>query len=389
MPCGEGAGIARGLREADHHERDRGQRDRRDVVDEQRGIGHDHRRQPARHVADERHAPVRQVQQPGREQPADDQDERARDPGGDAAQTEHGHERDHTDHRRRGVQLCERAEPRHELLRRGVAGRTGAGDLRQLADHDVDRGTEQEPRHHGAREELRDPAHPRHGEQDEHQAGHERDPGDERRHVAADDTGGQDGARCDRRESGAGAGGDLLAGAEDRVEDRAGRRGVEAVLQRDPRDACVPEVLRDDQRGDGDPRRNVGAQPRAVVGAQRADDRDVVRPAPSGSRRHAHPRPSACTVTCGFVATVTPRASPERDRSRTRSRSAPRIRTWTARLQRPACCRYTRADRRAEPPEASLPGCRDRISPPCPGRVPCTGMMGAWPPTPNAHPEPG
>ena len=52
-----------------------------------------------------------------------------------------------------------------------------------------------------------------------------------------------------------------------------GRRGVEAVLQRDPGDAGVAEVLRHDQRRDRHAGDQVAAQPAAVVGAQPADDR--------------------------------------------------------------------------------------------------------------------
>ena len=62
-----------------------------------------------------------------------------------------------------------------------VALRRGAGQLRQLADDDVDRGAGEEPRDHGLGEELRDPAHPERGEQQEQHSGHERDRGDELR----------------------------------------------------------------------------------------------------------------------------------------------------------------------------------------------------------------
>ena len=73
---------------------------------------------------------------------------------------------------------------------------------------------------------------------------------------------------------------DLPAGAEDRVEDRAGGRGIQAVLQRDPGDARVPEVLRNDQGRDGDPGDQIAAQPRAVVGAELADEGDPGGPLP-------------------------------------------------------------------------------------------------------------
>ena len=109
--------------------------------------------------------------------------------------------------------------------------------------------------------------------------GHERDPGDERRRLRTREADGEDRARGDGGQPGAGAGRDLPAGAEDRVEDRPGRSGVQTVLQRDARDPRVPEVLRDDQRRDGDARGHVGPQPPTVVGAQHADDRHPVRPA--------------------------------------------------------------------------------------------------------------
>src|SRR5450830_1032944 len=56
-----------------------------------------------------------------------------------------------------------------------------------------------------------------------------------------------------------------------------------------------------------------------------------------------------------------------RTQSSAAARSAPRIRTWTARLQRPACCHYTRADRPLAAPSGaasdrlSLPGSRTHL----------------------------
>ena len=87
------------------------------------------------------------------------------------------------------------------------------------------------------------------------------------------ESGHQHRAACDRGERRARAGGDLPRRAEQRVDERSRRRGVEAVLQRHAGDARVAEVLRDDQRRHGDARGYVAAQPRTVVAWQPLDDR--------------------------------------------------------------------------------------------------------------------
>ena len=106
-----------------------------------------------------------------------------------------------------------------------------------------------------------------------------------------DDRAGGDGGQ-----RGAGTGRDLAAGPEDRVEHGTGHRGVQAVLQGDPRDARVPEVLGHDQRGDRDARGDVRPQPGAVVGAQHPDDGHEVRPATTRSAGRAHDRTSRAGV---------------------------------------------------------------------------------------------
>ena len=59
----------------------------------------------------------------------------------------------------------------------------GPGELGQLADHDVDRRAEQEAGDHGPRQELRDPPHLEHREEQEQHAGGEGDHRHEGRHV--------------------------------------------------------------------------------------------------------------------------------------------------------------------------------------------------------------
>ena len=78
---GERPGVAGGLREADQHQRDRGERDRADVVPHQLEVGDLERRQPARHVADQGHAVGAEVEQPRREQPARRRARARRGPG--------------------------------------------------------------------------------------------------------------------------------------------------------------------------------------------------------------------------------------------------------------------------------------------------------------------
>ena len=115
------------------------------------------------------------------------------------------------------------------------------------------------------REEPRDPAEPQEREHEEQQPGDQRDRGDELAGLVARDPRDEHGAAGDRGQRRARPGGDLARRAEERVDDRARRRGVQAVLQRDARDPRVAEVLGHDQRGHGDTGGHVAAQPGAVV----------------------------------------------------------------------------------------------------------------------------
>ena len=79
--------------------------------------------------------------------------------------------------------VAERPEPGPQLLERVRAGDLCPRELGKLADHHVDRRTEQEAGDHGPGQELRDPPHLEHREEEEQ---HARDEGDHRhegRHI--------------------------------------------------------------------------------------------------------------------------------------------------------------------------------------------------------------
>ena len=171
----------------------------------------------------------------------------ARNPKTTASETSADDQRGHTG-------PSEGAEPRAQLLERIRTGGTRARQLGKLADDHVDGRTEEESGHHGTREELSDPPHLEHGENQEQDTGGERDGSHEGCHVCCPgNLGGHDGACRHCRQSRTRPGRDLAASPEDRVEDRAGRGGVETVLQRDSRYARITEVLRNNQCGHGDP----------------------------------------------------------------------------------------------------------------------------------------
>ena len=107
----------------------------------------------------------------------------------------------------------------------------GPGELRQLADDDVDRGAGQEPGHDRAREEPREPAQSEDGDQQEQRPGHERDRGDAAAAASLAGTPGHETAPP------ATAASDELGPVEmcrdvqkQPVDDRAGGRRVEPVL---------------------------------------------------------------------------------------------------------------------------------------------------------------
>ena len=196
-------------------------------------------------------------------------------------------ERQQPDEERRPADVAEPAEPRGELLPDVVAGVRRAGQLRQLADDDVDRGSGEEAGHDGAGEEPRDPPQPQDREQEEQPAGDERD----RRHqlggLRASHPREEHGSTRDRRQRRARPRRDVPRRAEQRVDDRPGRRRIQPVLHRHARDARVAEVLRDDHRRHRQPGEHVAAQHRPVVARQPAHDRQQAAQAAAPRVDHA------------------------------------------------------------------------------------------------------
>ena len=132
----------------------------------------------------------------------------------------------------------------------------------------------EEAGHDRLREELRDPAEPEGGEDQEERPGDERDRRDELCCVVAGDPGREHGPAGDGRQRRAGPGRDLPRGAEQGIDQSPGRGGVEPVLDRDAGDPGIAEILRDDQRRDGDAGRQVSPQEAAVVPRQPVEDRE-------------------------------------------------------------------------------------------------------------------
>jgi hypothetical protein len=141
---GERPGIAGGLREADQEQARRGDHDRREVVLEHVERRKRRRGKPAGHMSDERHSVRTEVEQVGREQPADDEDERAGDTRREKAEPQDDPERDGSDDEGRPADVPEAAEPRGELCPRALARGRRPGQLGQLSDDDVDGGSGEE-----------------------------------------------------------------------------------------------------------------------------------------------------------------------------------------------------------------------------------------------------
>src|SRR3954454_22088285 len=224
-------------------------------------------------MTDERDSMVAEVEQPGREKAGDDEDERTGRARREEPQPQNQSERQQTDEERRPADLPEAPDPRGQLLPGVVSGGGRAGQLRQLADDDVDGCAGEEPRDDCAGEEPREPAELQDREEEEQPARHERDGGDELSGVRATDAGGEDRSTCDRGERGARPRRDVPRRAEDRVHDRSGCSRVEAVLYGNARDPGVAEILRDDHRCNCETREDVPAKPGAVVARDPVEDR--------------------------------------------------------------------------------------------------------------------
>ena len=120
--------------------------------------------------------------------------------GADPAQPEDHGQRHEPDEQRRAVSVVQRPDPGPEFAPRVLALRVGARQLRQLADHHVDRRTRQEPGHHRLGQELRDAPELEDGHQQEQSAGGQRDRRDELRGLIALQPGRDHRAARDRRQ---------------------------------------------------------------------------------------------------------------------------------------------------------------------------------------------
>ena len=195
------------------------------------------------------------------------------------------------------------------------------------------------------RQEPRQPAQPEDSDQQEERPGGERDRGHQLGRVVPGHAGQQDRAAGHGRERRAGTGRDVPRRAEQRVDDRAGGRRVEPILHRYTGDARVAEVLGHDHRRDRDAGDDVAAQPRAVVRARPAEDRDEARKA--RGRLHLL---GGHRAKCPIIASAGRRRSAGRTRGH-EARSDVRC-TASARSLRARRCASTRlAERRPTEPD--------------------------------------
>jgi hypothetical protein len=79
------------------------------------------------------------------------------------------------DQQRRRAHVAQRPHPRRQLGPRRLAGGLRPGQLRKLADDDVDRGARQEASDDRTGQEPGDPAEPQRRQQEEQGAGDQRD----------------------------------------------------------------------------------------------------------------------------------------------------------------------------------------------------------------------
>ena len=133
------------------------------------------KRQAAWHGADQRDAVRAEVEQDRADQAADYEHERAGHLRKPETEPEDDGKRNEPDQERRRAETAEAARPRCELLPGVHAVGGGARELGQLADDDVDRGTGEEAGHDRSRQEAGEPAEFEDGDQQEEDAGRDRD----------------------------------------------------------------------------------------------------------------------------------------------------------------------------------------------------------------------
>ena len=163
VPGGEGARVAGGLREADQQQRDRGDADLREVLADDVEVRQLRRRQPARHVADERDPVRAEVEQAEASRPPTTSTSAPGHRGRREPQPEDHGERDGADERA-SSSGCRRASAIHDASSRHALSPSDEVPVSFGSSpiDDVDRRARQESGHHGLREELGDPAHPKH-----------------------------------------------------------------------------------------------------------------------------------------------------------------------------------------------------------------------------------
>ena len=284
VPGRERARVTGGLREPDEQQRDRGDGDRHDVVADEveagsSGAGNPLGTSPTSATPWAPRSNTREA-----EDPRGDEHQRAGDGGGQEAQAEDQPQRDHPDDHRRPVHVAERADPRPELAPRVVALRVGAGELGSSPITTSTAAPARKPVITAL--ERKRAIHP------SRSSANTRYSSPEASVIAATSSAASASARPvartappPRRPATSWVRGDLARRAEERVDDRARGRRVEAVLQRHSGDPGVAEILRDDQRGDGDPGGDVAPQPPALVGTQPLEDGK-----PDGHGPHHLPR---------------------------------------------------------------------------------------------------
>ncbi len=220
-----------------------------------------------------------EVKDPRGKETPDNQNEGPRNSWRDHPQCEDDDKRDDADQQSRPAEATEGREPGSQLLNRVGSCDICPGQLWKLADHHVDGCPKEESGDHGARQELGNPSHFEHGQKKKQHSRRKGDCRDEGCHVLR--------PRDLRREHRAGrhcrqsrtrSGRNLATCSEDGIEDRSGGGCIEAVLDRNACDGCVPQILWNDQRRDSHSSDEIASEPSTLVGTNPSDHRHVSPP---------------------------------------------------------------------------------------------------------------
>ena len=244
-------------------------------------VGPGQRWQPARHITNQGDAFLRETKYLRCGEAKNDEGQGPRHLGRLVPQAEDDEERRYADHKGQRIGVRDAPDPTPHFLPGVGAVGLGSGELGEFSDHDFDCCSEQEPGYHSLGEELRDPPHLEDRQQQEQQPGGDRDRSNQRycvialrRHAGRDQS---SSGHCSQRRTRARR--DLTRRPEECVDQGAGGRGVEAVLNRDPGDAGVAQCLGDNQCSHCDPCDHVGSQPPALIlGRPRQYREDATQP---------------------------------------------------------------------------------------------------------------